>query len=331
MATGFWNPFNLKFNMQGKLLLVDNDPDTRETNRLLKLTRGGDYGYKSAYGGGGNHPFQGWDGSFSGMLRFIFGTGQAPCDLIDCCPTQFPTDYHSSVLATIWSENTIERHALKEDWQDPSATRKGGLFSGNQNFRPVAMEADSRVNLFIADWVLVDYPNHGRGRLWRVHAKEGKKKPRGYFDYGEIDETLAEQLIGDSEEPRIRQLLMDRRAGNIDNLPNYLSDSDPAVKRAALVWAGEHLEPKWRDSLDLSLKGRTSRLMFAAYLAAFENLSNTLAEESKNKRKGKAKVLKRLLDPSVLVGIMKNAVYSDDIRALALERLDRTLVIHERP
>ena len=89
IATGFWNPFNLKFCHGGKLLLVDNDPDARGPNRLLHVAKGGDYGHKSVYGGGGNHPFQGWDGTLPGTLPFISGTGEAPCDLIDGKRTHF--------------------------------------------------------------------------------------------------------------------------------------------------------------------------------------------------------------------------------------------------
>ena len=59
VAIGFWNPFDLKFDRHGRLLLVDNDPDARGPNRLLHVVEAGDFGYKSLYGGSGNHPFQG--------------------------------------------------------------------------------------------------------------------------------------------------------------------------------------------------------------------------------------------------------------------------------
>ena len=77
-ATGFWNPFDIKFDVDGRLLCVDNDPDARGPNRLMHIVRGGDYGYRSMFGGGGNHPYQGWDGSLPGTLPMISGTGEAP-------------------------------------------------------------------------------------------------------------------------------------------------------------------------------------------------------------------------------------------------------------
>ena len=112
-ATGFWNPFDLKFDHAGRLLLVDNDPDARGPNRMLHVVRGGDYGYKAVYGGGGNHPFQGWDGSLPGTLPFIAGTGEAPSGLIDCRRSSLPPEYANSVLVTVWNENSIERFDLK--------------------------------------------------------------------------------------------------------------------------------------------------------------------------------------------------------------------------
>ncbi|MEZ6115852.1 MAG: hypothetical protein R3C28_04675 [Pirellulaceae bacterium] len=32
----------------------------------------------------------------------------------------------------------------------------------------MAFAADSLGNLFVTDWMLVDYPNHGKGRIWRI-------------------------------------------------------------------------------------------------------------------------------------------------------------------
>jgi hypothetical protein len=49
-ATGFWNPFDLKFDAHGRLLAADNDPDSPGPNRLVHVIQGGDYGYKSLYG-----------------------------------------------------------------------------------------------------------------------------------------------------------------------------------------------------------------------------------------------------------------------------------------
>lgn len=176
-ATGFWNPFSLRFDRNGRLLLVDNDPDARGPNRLVQIVRDGDYGYKSIYGGSGNHPFQGWDGSLPGTLPFVAGTGEAPCDLLDCRQAGLPADYRDSTLVTVWNENKITRFDLIAKGATLASREEATFMSGGQNFRPVAIRSDSHGNIYIADWVLVNYPNHGRGRIWRVHCKTDNISP----------------------------------------------------------------------------------------------------------------------------------------------------------
>ena len=221
-ATGFWNPFDLKFDRNGRLLLVDNDPDARGPNRLLHVVLGGDYGYKSLYGGSGNHAFQGWDGSLPGTLPYIAGTGEAPSGLVDCRRSSLPTDYQSSVLATIWNENSIERFELRESKGTLKLHAKSIFLKGGKNFRPVAIDCDGRGNLFVTDWVLVDYPNHGRGRIWRIStkAKAERLDPQPYFATYEEDSTreLRSRFSG---------------ANDVDILVEGLSDSDPYIRHAA--------------------------------------------------------------------------------------------------
>ena len=56
--------------------------------------------------------------------------------------------------------------------------------SGDKDFRPVALARDSKGNLYITDWMLVDYPNHGKGRIWKVtgvplpETTQDKVKPK---------------------------------------------------------------------------------------------------------------------------------------------------------
>ncbi len=359
MATGFWNPFNLKFDMDGRLLLVDNDPDARGPNRLVHVVPEGDYGYKSVYGGGGNHPFQSWDGSLPGTLPYVAGTGEAPCDLIDCRRTGFPEDYHASVLATIWNEHTIERFELRAAHGTVHLKDKSVFLSGGKEFRPVALEADSRGNLFLTDWVLVDYPNHGRGRLWRIRSKEDfKVKPRDYFGYAEVAAIDVEKPLEDiatdaaflrhaaigslspderriarqSNESSVRlaALLADQRARDVAHLKGYLSDSSPLVKRAALVWAGLGLDTALQPLLVESLSGEIDTPMFEAYLAAEENLSGRFASDYRARNETQAKKLKRRLDSKVIIGIARDKRFSDEVRALALDKIPAGEVEKER-
>lgn len=183
VATGFWNPFDLKFDRQGNLLLVDNDPDARGPNRLVQIVAGGDYGYKSLFGGSGNHPFQAWEGELPGTLPFIEGTGEAPSGVLDCRRAALPADYQDAILSTVWNENSVELFHLEAHGATLTCRQKSVFLSGPQDFRPVAIECDSRGNLYITDWMKVDYPNHGYGRIWRIHcpAEAEPAGPQPYF------------------------------------------------------------------------------------------------------------------------------------------------------
>lgn len=225
-ATGFWNPFDIKIDHTGRLLCVDNDPDARGPNRFVHVVRGGDYGYRSLYGGGGNHPFQGWNGDVPGTLPMISGTGEAPCGLLECRRAALPNDYQDGFLITVWNENTIERHQAKP--RGVSLTAESSvLVSGGKNFRPVALDADSKGNIYFADWVLVDYPNHGRGRIWRLSPTtvQTTTQLRSYFDKYDPDET---------QRKLDRLLDTSRRQPTVD-ITHALQGHDPFLHHAASV------------------------------------------------------------------------------------------------
>ncbi len=218
-ATGFWNPFDIKFDVDGRLLCVDNDPDARGPNRLMHIVRGGDYGYRSLFGGGGNHPYQGWDGSLPGTLPMISGTGEAPSGVIDCRRLSFPVEYRNGILVTVWNENTIELHKTVAAGSSLRATREV-LVSGPNDFRPVALDCDSNGNLYFTDWVLVDYPNHGQGRIWKLSTQDG-----------------VEQLepIRQFEKPASSVASTPAKTESVDILIDRLTSSDPFARHAAGV------------------------------------------------------------------------------------------------
>ena len=265
-ATGFWNPFDLKFDRQGRLLLVDNDPDARGPNRLVQVVKGGDYGYKSLYGGSGNHPFQGWDGVLPGSLPYVAGTGEAPSGLIDCRRSSLPADYAHSVLVTIWNENSVERFDLHAADGSLKCRKKSVFLKGPQNFRPVAIDVDRRGNLFLTDWVRVAYPNHGRGRIWRITTKAPCRRlsaepyhaayaadplaARRAAVLGELDlETAADALQND--DPFLRHAVILELAAD----SNFL-------RRAELL--AKHRDPRVRLGALLTTRRATRCLGFAA-------------------------------------------------------------------
>ena len=170
VATGFWNPFDLAFDKQGRLLLIDNDPDSRGPNRLVDVVKGGDYGYKSLYGGSGIHPYVAWNGELPGTLPYAVGLGEAPSGMLDTRHTSLPTTYQNSFLVTIWEESKIVAVHLEENEGMLSGTVTD-VIQGGGTFRPVAFASDSKGNVYFTDWVIREYPNHGRGRLWKITAE----------------------------------------------------------------------------------------------------------------------------------------------------------------
>jgi putative heme-binding domain-containing protein len=171
------------------LFCADNDPDARGPNRLVHVIGGGDYGYKSMFGGGGNHPFQSWNGELPGTLPLAAGLGEAPCGVIDASLAALPGQYRDSLLVTVWGEHNMTRAKLRRSGVSVKAETEI-LIEGGQDFRPVGIAADGEGVIYFADWVRRDYPNHGKGRVWRLAAKKGVEtvKPRRAFDVPVADE-----------------------------------------------------------------------------------------------------------------------------------------------
>lgn len=173
VATGFWNPFDIKFSQTGRLFISDNDPDSRGPNRLVEIVYGGDYGYQSLYGGSGIHPFLSWNGELPGTLPYAAALGEAPCGIIDAGFSNFGSSYTGNMLASVWEENSIVRIPMI----DSGSTQTGEteiLVKGDSTFHPVAFAYNSRGDLYFTDWVVRQYPNHGKGRIWRLSGPEDR-------------------------------------------------------------------------------------------------------------------------------------------------------------
>lgn len=176
VATGFWNPFDLTMTSDGRLLLVDNDPDSRGPNRLVEVVPGGDYGYQSLYGGSGIHPFLAWNGELPGTLPYAAGIGEAPSGVFDAAYSNLPEAYAKSMLSSIWEEHTIVQIPLSARQSSIQGVPEV-LIQGDSTFHPVAFASNSQGDIYITDWVIRQYPNHGAGRLWRVRARKPERKP----------------------------------------------------------------------------------------------------------------------------------------------------------
>ena len=223
-ATGFWNPFDLRFDDHGRLLAADNDPDSRGPNRLVHVIEGGDYGYKSLYGESGIHPYVAWNGELPGTLPYAVPLGEAPAGLLVAGRAALPADYADNVLVSIWEERRIVRAHLKPDGVSVRGAATP-IVEGSERFRPVALAADSRGSIFITDWGLRQYPNHGGGSIWKLTARPGVA-------------TAAPSRRRDAEPDagvrRLRSLLA-ASPSEFSMLRNALTSDDPFVRSAAVT------------------------------------------------------------------------------------------------
>ena len=274
VATGFWNPFDLKFDRRGRLLCADNDPDSRGPNRLVHIVIGGDYGYKTRYGASGLHPYQSWDGELPGTLPMVAGLGEAPSGVIDLSYSALPDDYRDAIAATIWGENEIVLVRPRAAGVSLRGTAEP-FIRGGRNFRPVAIVSAPDGSIYITDWVLKDYPNHGHGRIWKLKTRAGigRMKPPAAFVPPEPDAGIAriEQLLGagsaegGAERPIRESERRSRRPGSgWPELRAALKDNDPFVRHAATVALAR---PEHRAAVTQLLESDAPALRLGALLA----------------------------------------------------------------
>jgi putative membrane-bound dehydrogenase-like protein len=371
VAVGFWNPFWLEFDGQRRLLCSDNDPDSRGPNRLLHVIHGGDYGFRSRFGNSGLHPYSAWAGELPGTLPMIAGLGEAPTAVLDCDRTALPIRYSGDILAAIWGTHEIGRVRVH-----PEGVSLQGKFEplvkGDGNFRPVALAPSPDGSVYITDWVLRNYPVHGRGRIWRLSAKRGVEtiRPRSpgaasrpFAGQRRLDNLRAatnvsefpqlrsalkekdpfvlsaavtalgrpvyrERLLAEVEsadtEIRLGAVLALRRVAIRDGEPivrKLLQDSSPAVRKMALVWAGEamllSLAPEIHRAISFP---ETPANLFEIYLATKQLLTTEEAERVAKKVPGSS--IKRSVDQDTVASILKDATKPSEVRTLALRFVD---------
>ena len=157
-AGGFWNPFSICFDPQGRLFAADNDPDACPPCRLVHVVAGGDYGYLFQYGRAGTHPLQAWNGELPGTLPMVCGVGKAPTAIVA---------HAGRLWVTSWGDHRLEAYRLVPKGASFSAEREV-VVQGETDFRPTGLAAAPDGSLYVGDWVLRDYPVHGHGKIWRL-------------------------------------------------------------------------------------------------------------------------------------------------------------------
>jgi putative membrane-bound dehydrogenase-like protein len=357
VATGFWNPFDIKFTTDGRLLLTDNDPDSRGPNRLIELVPGGDYGYKSLYGGSGLHPFVAWNGELPGTLPYAAPLGEAPCALLDAGLTGFGPEYQNTVLINIWEEKNIVKIPLDKNGSSVSGVPEV-LIQGDSTFHPVALAANSKGVVYITDWVLREYPNHGQGRIWRLSGTASPAIEQSEENYKFNDDPVnfeqAKRILIDGDpfqkamtrfelvkritEDQLKDLLKDtdsslrvqgllvayRMEAIISNelLGQLLQDADDLVRKTALFYIGSRQVTPMQDKVVKSLQeGLITADMFAHYLATVQNLQTEFVQGYQEKMIN-ANALKRPLPDNFMETIIADTKLDEQIRALALPYLE---------
>lgn len=262
IAWGFWNPFSITFDRQGRLLCVDNDPDHRGPNRLLHIVVGGDYGYKRTYGRYGLHPYQAWEGELPGTLPMIHGIGEAPTAVIDANAAALPPDYRDTIIGATWGEHDLAVFRPKPAGASLQASREILLRGeGHDNetspFRPSGMCA-SPVDgaIYISDWMLIDYTTHGRGRIWKLTARAGVPTltPRRPFSPAEPSPELI----------RMQRLTDASRIEEYETLRGALRERDAFIRNAAVTALSR---PVFRDAVVRDLDHANPKVRLGALLA----------------------------------------------------------------
>jgi putative membrane-bound dehydrogenase-like protein len=225
IATGFWNPFGMCFDLHGRLFAVDNDPDSRGPCRLLHVISGGDYGYRYRYGRKGLHPFQSWNGELPGTLPMVAGTSEAPSGILACPFAGWPKEYQGTLFSTSWGDHVIETFDPKPKGASFTASAKI-LVRGNENFRPVSIVACPDGSLVFNDWVDKSYPVHGKGRIWRLKLKTPLPNPAPRI--GPLPEDNKELV-------RLSEILSTREPDRLKKeVVPYLASADPFLVAGAM-------------------------------------------------------------------------------------------------
>ncbi len=204
IARGVWNPFSLCVLDDGRIFSVDNDPDASPPCRLLHVVEGGDYGYLYQYGRAGTHPLQCWNGELPGTLPMVCGTGEAPTAIVA---------HAGSLWVTSWGDHRIERYRLVPRGASYGATLEV-VVQGDADFRPTGMAVAPDGSLYFGDWVLRDYPVHGKGRIWRlVISGEASNAAFPAMSPAEVNglDNLREALVAaGSDDPFVRARAIER-------------------------------------------------------------------------------------------------------------------------
>lgn len=359
-ATGFFAPPALSFDQEGRLLTVDNDPASSGPNRLIHCVDGGDYGFRTRYGVGGNLALIGMSGEQAGTLPAFGVTGMAPSDLLICATSHFPKDMAQSALEASWGNNAIERHELKAAGRSLQSTRSV-WFQGGPDFKPVALTVNRSGVLYVTDWVVNDIRNHGQGRIWRICPKAGVAiqapqqatrswelehfvSPRairaGLRSHEPWDRHAAElalaqpamietvnKLLNDAD-PNLRTSALVARRRRSPTIPTtqlirFLNGPSEQVRQAAVVWIASEGMTDMREDLERSIKrSEFSPSLLQTFLSALAALDPEFVAACGQQIGSPDEKLPTRLPDAIIHDVLQNAELSAAVRAMALPWLE---------
>ena len=250
----------MKFDSVGRLLVTDNDPDSRGPNRLLHVIEGGRYGYKSRFGVSGLHPYDSWNGELPGTLPMIAGVGEAPVGLLDCAAARLPTDYQGNVLVCVWGTNQVVRVKTKHRGVSLAGFAEP-LVVGDRSFRPTGIVATSDGTIYISDWADRRYPVHGKGRVWRLRPTPELNEQATAFQGPATPFSLSETSESQRQIARVEEL---RGAKDFSDLVRLAANEDPFLSVTALRSLGGQT---YRRELETLLESEDADRRLIALLA----------------------------------------------------------------
>jgi putative membrane-bound dehydrogenase-like protein len=339
-ALGVWNLFGLAFDPTGRLFALDNDPGAGSFCRLLHIVKGGDYGYRYRYKTM-DHVFNSWEGRWPGSLPPVCLSGEAPTGLLWL---------GDSLLGCTWNDFGVQRFRLDPRGAS-FGSQPDWIVRGDHRFRPPGLAKAPDGSLVVSDWADAAYELHGKGRVWRIRGYKPNSTPLApNADEQKLSAILAGQAkpsamaaqLGSSDPflrlaavealaPVLDQLLDNAglefdpavRLGvlltakhstspqRLSRLADWLKDSDPAIRRAAIQWVADERLQDYAARLDSALEGKVTRVVFDAYVAALDHLAASAVAGKPDPFARYAQVLRLALDEK------RDA----ELRALALRLL----------
>jgi putative heme-binding domain-containing protein len=333
VAVGFWNPFSICAVPDGRIFAVDNDPDAMPPCRLVHVVWGGDYGYRYQYGRAGTHPLQAWNGELPGTLPMVCGVGEAPTAVVP---------HAGRLWVASWGDHRIERHQLISRGASYGSSHEI-VVQGDDNFRPTGMTIGPDSALYFADWVLHDYPVHGRGRIWRLALPSDQRNAKfpsrssedvaastdgaSALDHAQSDDPFVhaqgvaqlaknpELSAQSSDKARVRLAALEaarlRNTGSSEALlRNCMNDKSSDVRLYAVRWIADERIMSLRDDVAKLLDGpQPSQRYYLTVLGAVDWLDH------------KPELRGPEIADELLVRELSNPKRTPEVKALALALL----------